>query len=827
MQDLMLLLQDTINNNIDIDLAIGEIETAIAESDCKSEILPIYRAIQAYRENKTLDMFGHLRQCMMYFKSSLDITEDMYKQMLEYKNLFGFVFSNDNKTVNIEPSILPEDSKLASTYEFKKMRKNHPTFGDGRLYGYYNFSSYNSFSQKMLMYMISNMQKNETLLACLPTGGGKSLTWQLPAISRMYQGVIIVVVPTIALAIDHERSSKIAYDKILDATEYPLAYYSGIDTEKKIKIYNGIENGTLPILYISPEALLHKEFRNKVFTAAEEGKISALFIDEAHLIVNWGVRFRPEFQLLSSFRNTLREKCENGLKTVLLSATYTEEDTEIIKTIFADENFTEYRADELRSEPSFYLKKCESEDERIDLVNKLVSQAPKPIIVYTVGPDEGKKYFKAIQKLGYSNVEMFTGETKNDKREEIIKHWNENKLDIIVATSAFGMGVDKADVRTIITAYTPENISRFYQEVGRAGRDGYSSLNYFLPFDEIDKEYVSSLTKGLVLKVSSLVERWKELLINAKRETPDTVWIDINVPPEHLKHTIIGKRNAGWNKDVVLLLFRSGLIDIIDVENTNDSDYKILVHLKNIRVLENPTSLEKYITKYREDERTRITDGIDSVRQLLLSEKKDCFSSYFVNEFPYTEKICNGCPYCNRQGLSSFYNKGRIAINSTRTDYTKTYELTSSDMFDIFVKASKSLMLSTNYELSDNEIKNAISFLISRNVNIVIVKDIAEATDLLESLSYFDSYKYMLLTLEEAKEVEIKWLNGVCAAFYTNDKEYNEQLYTYLCQYADANEENKVIHIAMADQYIYSENKMLSELIDQNLEGEQYFGGII
>ena len=84
MQDLMLLLQDTINNNIDIDLAIGEIETAIAESDCKSEILPIYRAIQAYRENKTLDMFGHLRQCMMYFKSSLDITEDMYKQMLEY-----------------------------------------------------------------------------------------------------------------------------------------------------------------------------------------------------------------------------------------------------------------------------------------------------------------------------------------------------------------------------------------------------------------------------------------------------------------------------------------------------------------------------------------------------------------------------------------------------------------------------------------------------------------------------------------------------------------------------------------------------------------------
>ena len=98
MHELMLLLQNTITNNIDIDLAIGEIENALEESSCKSEILPIYRAIQTYREKKTLDMFGHLRQCMMYFKTPLNITEDLYEQMLEYKNLFGFVFSNNNKT---------------------------------------------------------------------------------------------------------------------------------------------------------------------------------------------------------------------------------------------------------------------------------------------------------------------------------------------------------------------------------------------------------------------------------------------------------------------------------------------------------------------------------------------------------------------------------------------------------------------------------------------------------------------------------------------------------------------------------------------------------
>ena len=83
MHELMLLLQNTITNNIDVDLAIGEITNALDESSCKSEILPIYRAIQAYREKKTLDMFGHLRQSMMYFKTPTSITDDLYKQMLE------------------------------------------------------------------------------------------------------------------------------------------------------------------------------------------------------------------------------------------------------------------------------------------------------------------------------------------------------------------------------------------------------------------------------------------------------------------------------------------------------------------------------------------------------------------------------------------------------------------------------------------------------------------------------------------------------------------------------------------------------------------------
>lgn len=816
-------LQNALDGTMNIELAIGIIEEHIEKSNVKSKLLPILRTLVSLREEKVLDFCGHLRQCMTYFTCGFSVQEDLYNKIFEYKNLFRFILdTNNGYSVNINPVILDDILDLKSTYTFEKTRINAPSISDGRLYRYYGYTTYTSFAQKMLMYLISTMNKNETLLACLPTGGGKSLTWQLPAIANSYSGLIIVVVPTIALAIDHERNSKKAYDNLFGSEIYPLAYYSGIEYTKKKKIFDSIDAGNLPILYISPEALLNKEFQNRVFAAAENGRVSALYIDEAHLIVNWGIRFRPEFQLLSSFRNNLKTHCTNGLKTILLSATFTYEDTEIIKTIFNDEVFTEYRADELRTEPSYYLHKCSTEEERIEQVNRLVAQAPKPIIVYTVGPDEGIKYFNAIKSLGFKNVDFFTGQTDNNKREKIINEWNENKIDIIVATSAFGMGVDKADIRTIITSYIPETISRYYQEVGRAGRDGFSSLNYFLYYEDIDNEYVNSLTKGTVLTVDSLVNRWKELLAGAKRETANTVWIDINIPPEHLKYSLTGRRNAGWNKDVLLLLFRSGLIDIIDVNNISFDNYKILIRLNNIRVLEDTELLTKCITKHRESERERIIMGIASVKKLLKEGNKDCFSTFLTNEFPYTKKLCNGCPYCRRYILETFYNEGNIVINSNRNNKIMENNFSSNDIFDAFIKTSTSLMIATNDYYDENCLNVAIELFVKKGINIIIAPEIKDKESLLESLSYYERYKYLIITLDEAIKIDVKWLNGICALIYTKNNAYNQRLYEFSQNYLISNEQNKVIHVASADQFIEDEMRPLSELVEQNLS-EQVF----
>ena len=356
------ILQSVLIDKLNVDIAIGNVEKYIKESEQSSFYMPIIRTLWAYREGKIVDFCGHFRQCMNYYKCSFELTQKLYEDIFEYKNLFGFIFNYDNGyKVNINLDILPENKELCSKYTFEKRRFYNPSLGDGRLYRYYGYKNYTSLSQKLLMYFISNMERNETILACLPTGGGKSLSWQLQAISNTYQGLIIVVVPTVALAIDHERSSQKIYDNNFGLDTYPLAYYGGIDNDKKKQIYDEISEGTLPILYISPEALQNKEFQENIFNAAKNGKVSAMVIDEAHLIVNWGISFRPEFQILSVFRNRLKEYSTIGLKTILLSATFTEEDTQIIKSLFEEEVFTEFRADELRPEPSYYIYKCNSQ----------------------------------------------------------------------------------------------------------------------------------------------------------------------------------------------------------------------------------------------------------------------------------------------------------------------------------------------------------------------------------------------------------------------------------------------------------------------------------
>ncbi|MEI6820549.1 MAG: DEAD/DEAH box helicase [Bacteroidota bacterium] len=828
MEPTILLIQKVIFNDLDVDIAIGKIDSLISDANEPLKYRCVLRALKSLKEDNIVDFCGHIRQCMQYFQSGILISNELYDKIYMHKMPFGFIFdtTNNNIELTIEVNIANDIDDLRSSYSNIKSRRTKKSFGDGTLYRYLGYENYTSLSQKMLIYVISNMKKNETLLACLPTGGGKSLAWQLPALSNMYDGLIIVVVPTIALAIDHEISTKQLYAKCEFSSTFCAAYYSGIDQKNKNRIFEGIDNNTLSILYISPEALMHKEFKEKILASAKNSKISALVIDEAHLVVSWGIKFRPEFQLLGSFRNQIKELSESGLKTILLSATLTMEDTEILKIIFDDDFLTEFRADELRPEPKFYMHKCNDEEERKDILVKLVKQAPKPLIVYTSRPEIAKTYYNKLKELGFSYLELFTGETKNSDRERILEQWRKDEIDIIIATSAFGMGVDKEDIRTIITSYIPENVSRYYQEIGRAGRDGCTSLCYWLINETEDNEIINNLTKSSILTVDNIVKRWKAMYSNAKAgEGPNKVWLDVKIAPEHLKYETTGQQNAGWNKDVIIFMLKSNLLRIIDVDISSNNGYKMLVELVQISILENSEKLSTYLTNFRANERTRISEGIKSIKKLIKSAKKNCFSTIFIDEFPYAQEVCSGCPYCRNKSFGIAFKEGKIGIKSSKDNILDTNLINFNTPFQQIVISNKQILLQNSVYIKADKYTECFSYLIKNKVNIIITPNITKGEDILEAISIYEFNAYMILTLDEFMKIGYKWLNGVCAIIYNENEYLTDKYFDFSNKYIAKNQANRIIHIGPSSQYIKSEEKRLSDLADIEISYNFYVEG--
>ena len=139
-----------------------------------------------------------------------------------------------------------------------------------------------------------------------------------------------------------------------------------------------------------------------------------------------------------------------------------------IEFMFASGNkWIEIRCDALRREPRFELVSATSYRDKNEKTRELLRCLPRPMVVYVMRPDQAEKVKEMAADMGITNVETFTGKTKSDERSRIIEEWSENKFDIIIATSAFGVGVDKSDVRTVLHLYVPDNPNAYYQELGK------------------------------------------------------------------------------------------------------------------------------------------------------------------------------------------------------------------------------------------------------------------------------------------------------------------------------------------------------------------------
>ncbi|UCI23522.1 protein DpdF [Mesorhizobium sp. B2-8-5] len=447
------------------------------------------------------------------------------------------------------------------------------------------FDCYMSPGQREAVRSAFLLPPGKTLIIALPTGSGKSFVAQAPVLVRGLEGpVTICVVPTTALALDQARQTTNLLKARFPRREVPiLAWHAGLSGEERFGVKSMIRQGTQGILYCSPEGVTGA-LLPALYDAAEAGLLAYLVIDEAHLISQWGDGFRPAFQMLAGIRRGLLAKCgDRPFKTVLMSATLTSETVTTIDTLFGPAETVQMAASiHLRPEPQYWIHREGDPAVKTTKVLEALRHAPRPSILYLTKREDAEEWLGRLRRAGFARCATFHGDTNDTIRRRIIDQWADNELDIIVATSAFGVGIDKGDVRTIIHAAVPETLDRFYQEVGRGGRDGRNSASLII-YSDVDREIADRLAAPSLISDELGFDRWLAMSASA---TPlnamgTLLQIDLNAVPKRLYRQT--DYNAAWNMRTLIMMARADMLKlesrppdlIARNEDETDADYEI------------------------------------------------------------------------------------------------------------------------------------------------------------------------------------------------------------------------------------------------------------
>ena len=364
---------------------------------------------------------------------------------------------------------------------------------------YWDYDSFRPMQEDIIRSVMSGCDT----LALMPTGGGKSITFQVPAMAQ--EGICIVITPLIALMKDQVENLKKRNIKA-------VAVYSGltpreIDVELTNCIYGGYK-----FLYVSPERLGTEVFQARV----REMKVNLIAVDEAHCISQWGYDFRPAYLEIADFREILPD-----VPVLALTATAT---PAVVKDIQTQLRFAKPNVLQTSFERTNLVYVVRRVEDKQRYLLETLTKFPGSGIIYVRNRKKTAETAQFLQRNGIS-ADFYHAGLSNEKRSERQDRWKEDFCRVMVATNAFGMGIDKPDVRFVIHLDPPDTLEAYFQEAGRAGRDLQKSYAVLL-YEKADRNKleqrlrVSFPEPDMIRRVYHALSNYLQVPLGGGRDVP-------------------------------------------------------------------------------------------------------------------------------------------------------------------------------------------------------------------------------------------------------------------------------------------------------------------
>ena len=617
------------------------------------------------------------------------------------------------------------EDKYGAIYRGEQRRKIKKSKMDPALTKKFNdtiYTHYTSKGQQDAVRVALTAKSDSTIFVNLPTGSGKTLVAHSCMLFSHPRQLSIVIVPTVGLAIEQGKRAKEVFQQADGNSVNEYSWHSGLLKSDKEQMRNNIDEGMQRVIFTSPESITTTLLPH-MFRLADKGLLANIIIDEAHLIDSWGSNFRSEFQRFSALVTSLRKVTKKPFKTILMSATFTQDNIDSFTKLFAEPSTEPIIINSAYLRPEIETRYTKvTEEDHIEVVIKNINELPRPLIVYTTKVKDCESLYQKLRLLGYSRCGIFNGKTDNDDRKQVIDQWIGNELDIIVATSAFGVGMDKSDVRSILHTSVPDNLDRYYQEIGRSGRDGSASTSLVV-FHESQFETAKSINQSKLIDIDKGYRRWMKMWETCTKisafDINDGTLYKLDISQFHYGLNQKSDRNDDWNWLTLLLMQRSGLLriyfekpelkfsdDLTGAERRIQTDlywneYKSGIFIEILNDQHATKDLwSSVIFDRRNKEKKAQNKGYEAIRAVLSGEVSLCRSleKYYKIKQRRPQYACPSCEFCKQQMKPPFLPT--LGNNSFVHHYEfPAYQNASLDTYCDFDN-----LISIYY--SDEEVKN-------------------------------------------------------------------------------------------------------------------------